>query len=442
MAQGNDKHALFSASKAWLWAGYPGEPGCPGSVILAQRLPPEPQSAAAAEGTEAHAMLEAACKNDPQWAMAPVPAEMKSGVRIALGYLDKLKKHYPHLQAFSELQLDLTEDIGGKFDMLAYCPDTAQMWVIDFKYGKVPVNVRNNPQLLCYGLFAKKHFDLKLVNVNLVVIQPRDYSLSPGESPVKDWSCAPSMLDAWEEQILRAVAEARHEPPVLRPHATRCRRCRAAAICPILAPTLPELPLEVIQPKKPRGAPQPRPFLAWRRTGGEGPMEIKDPQKNVFASVLAQVAAALGGLPAIKAYVEQVEALSDELALTHGLELPGNKVVYTDPRAAWDADPKTIANKLWELGRISPADVLPVGLISITGAKDMLKAALARLPAGEATKAWEEFAKLTKRVPSGKKALVPLSDPRAPAALVDFDKELTASAQFSEVQGIEETGKL
>ena len=458
----DNAHSVFSASAAFRWAGYPGEPGCPYSAILASKLPPEVAGPAAEEGTRAHKLLELAMEEEAAlpdhdrftgrsgaWAsLGGYDDGMRAAVRLTLAYVGKLKASYPKLQVWSEVQIDFMEDVGGRFDILCYDPDTHLCWVIDFKYGKQPVHPENNPQLLSYAAFVRYAFKLTAWAYYLVIIQPRDFSLEPLASPIKEWCHPMSVVEAWDEQIRRARAEA--DAKVCRPRADRCRRCRGAPLCEAIGGMPPQLPVQLVTPKAPRKKkgedkqPAPPPFLT---KAGEEAEPLKP--KELPPSVLEQIAEALDGLPALEAYANAVQAVADELVLRQGIELPRYKDVYKEARISWDAEPKTVANELWRLGRISPADVLPAKLISITDAKALLSAAVANLDlgaqeggaAGAIQKIWDDFAKLTKRLPSGERVVVPVTDKRPKAALVDLDRELTASAALVSPEGAEEVGK-
>jgi hypothetical protein len=415
--------------------------------MLAQKMPAEPSSAAAAEGTQAHEVLEAVLKGEGDWRLRLATAavrdeQMRAGVKTALEYVHKLRALYPQLQVYSEIKLELMPGVGGSFDILLYCPVTFQMWVCDFKYGKQPVSARENPQLLCYALFAARHFKFAVFAVHLVVIQPRDFTLAPGGDGVKSWTCGMDVIEAWEAQIVRAVEEAKQEPPMLRPRADRCRHCRAVAICEAVTPECAALPIAFVQPPKPRKSKKnpdpvkPDPFFV----KGMDPSGERVPPKDLDPSVLRQVGEAFAGSWAVKAYLKGVEEIANELAITHKLPLPGCKVVVEDARLSWDADEVAIANELWRLARISPNHVLPQSLISITAAKDLLKTAIIKLkesdPELDDEIIWSDFAKLTKRVPSGSMKLVLDSDPRPSAetaAAIAFDNLLVVGAE--EVQG-------
>ena len=449
-AHGERKHEIFSASSAFRWAGYPGEPGFPGSAMLAQKMPAEPSSAAADEGTQAHEVLEAVLKGEGDWRLRLAAAavrdeQMRAGVKTALEYVHKLRALYPQLQVYSEIKLELVPDVGGSFDILLYCPTTFQMWVCDFKYGKQPVSARENPQLLCYAVFAARHFKFAVFAVHLVVIQPRDFTLAPGDDGIKTWTCGMDVIEAWEAQIVRAVEEAKQEPPMLRPRADRCHRCRAVAICEAVTPECAALPVAFVQPPKPRKSKKnpypvkPDPFFV----KGADPSGERVLPKDLDPSVLQQIGAGLTGLQAVKNYVKAMEEIAEELGVVHQLEIPGFKVVYDEARVTWDADELAIANEMWRLGRVSPNVVLPAVCVSITAAKALLKDAIAKLketqPDLDEAAIWADFAGLTKRVPSGHKSLVPISDKRPAAKDVEFDAELTQGAHLLEVVGAEET---
>jgi hypothetical protein len=200
-----------------------------------------------------------------------------------------------------------------------------------------------------------------------------------------------------------------------------------------------------VQPPKPRKSKKnpdpvkPDPFFV----KGMDPSGERVLPKDLDPSVLRQIGAGLTGLQAVKNYVKAMEEIAEELGIVHGLEIPGFKAVYDEGRISWDADDLTIANEMWRLGSVSPNFVLPAVCVSITAAKELLKEAVAKLKAAnpnlDEAAIWADFAKLTKRVPSGHKSLVPISDKRPAAKDVEFDAELTQGAHLLEVVGAEET---
>ena len=423
-------HSLFGASKAWQWAGYPGEPGCPASAVLAARLPPEPSSPAAQEGTLAHSHLEFALKHPEKWRdhRLHLPLEMAAGVQQNLDYIVGLERLYPRLRIWIEEKLRIQESIGGTSDQICYCPDTNGAWAVDFKYGKQPVSPVNNPQLLTYALGAREQLGIHAWGWTLVIVQPRAFA-NPG---VKEWHCGPEVLDLWKAQIDRAVQEAHRDPPLCRPSEKRCRWCRAAAICPEMAAQVsppPPLPLAFVQPPAPRKKagqpkePAPPPFLRETVHNPDGTQLQRVEAKDVSPSVLAKIGAALDGLPAIKAYAKAVDDLANELMLVQNLEIPGQKLVYSSPRAEWVNDEWETATLLLDIAHLPREKTMPPGLVSITRAKELVAEQLrtGNYTEDEKEAIWQRFAELLTRGSSKTKIRVPVSDPRTSAAQLDFD---------------------
>lgn len=381
-------HKPFGGSNAGIWVH------CPSSASLSKRLPASPSSEAALEGTHAHEILEAALTT------GGLPhglddREMQRAVQTALDYVDSILKMCPRAEVYSEIELDYADDCGGTFDILIYDRATGFVWVIDFKYGKRPVYPRENAQLLTYAVFARKAFELPRVNqFVLVIIQPRRFD---GGNAVMEWSCSPEAVDEWQGKMDVALAN----PYRLNPSPERCKDCRSAILCDAIRPpaALPPVPAELAR-------------LGAKKSRKKDAAPVPFDPKSLDPYVLRQAAEALNGLPALESYCASVRKVCDELALVHGCELPGFKVVFKKARAQWDGDPDYIEKELWRIARVSSEVTRPKGLISITEASEHVKAWLDEDPDEDKEKTLLEFHKLIKREPSENRELVPETDER------------------------------
>jgi hypothetical protein len=334
---------------------------------------------------------------------------MRRAVDIALDYVASIRQMCPRAEVYSEVALEYTDECGGTFDILIYDRATGFVWVIDFKYGKRPVEVRENPQLMSYAVFARHGFVLPFTTqFVLAVIQPRRFD---GGKAVQEWSCGPEAVDAWQAKIDDALAN----PDRVAPDPELCRSCRAAILCDAVKPPaeLPRLPPEVGQ-------------LAAKKSRKKDAAPAPFDARNLDPSVLRQAAEALGGLPALEAYCGAVRKTCDELALVHGCELPGFKVVYKNARSQWDGDPDYIEKELWRIARLSSEVTRPKGLISITEASAHVKAWLDEDKDEDKEKTLLEFAKLTKKEPSANRELVP-----------ETDKRQAANMEMKQIEGAE-----
>lgn len=219
------KHNLFSASAASRWLA------CPGSIQLSVKALPARESEYAAEGTKAHAILEALLKDDLDVTM-DVPAEMFEHASEAAKTIRAMQP--PGAELYSETKCRLAwihEDMGGTTDAAIVEP-YGKLIVVDFKYGGIPVDPKDNPQLISYALAIAHEHDYEFTSVELVVIQPRALDVEENGA-VKSWTTDIETLKAWSVRFKSAAraAFANNPPTVAGEH---CKYCPAATICPTL----------------------------------------------------------------------------------------------------------------------------------------------------------------------------------------------------------------
>lgn len=249
-------HAKLSPSAAHRWIE------CPGSIAACEGIPNK-SSSFADEGTAAHQLcercLDARCDADAYLGDAiPVNGveylvddEMAEAVQI---YLDFVRELYEGAEVEVEAKLDLSHIPGMAFgtgDFCAYEP-LREGWkvewgfaepikyegggvltIVDFKYGKgVPVEVKDNPQLLTYAIgVARRYHNRGIKKVRCAVIQPR--------CPHKDGPVRVHEYDAVDlldfEADLTAAALATAEPDAPRRAGEWCKFCPAAPGCAAFA---------------------------------------------------------------------------------------------------------------------------------------------------------------------------------------------------------------
>lgn len=161
---------------------------CPASHYLSQKLPSLPSSDAANEGTLAHEFAAYALYEslmlvypDAQSLTPPPPRpeealatlEMLNG---ASQYSDaitlELGRHGGALKFGIEIPLE-SERLRGRADFIALAKDGA-VFVVDYKFGGMPVPAHGNKQLGLYALLADRLFGITDNPVNIVgIIQPR-----------------------------------------------------------------------------------------------------------------------------------------------------------------------------------------------------------------------------------------------------------------------------
>jgi len=214
-------HARLSASGAARWMR------CPGSVDLEATLP-DPGSAYAEEGTQAHALAEACLRTDrdAQQIEGDWPAAMREPVQRYVDYVRTLQP--AGATRYVEQRVDFGAWVPGGFgtaDALISAPGT--LHVVDLKFGAgVPVDATDNPQTRLYALGAYHALGwLETIDViEMHIVQPRRDHISVERLATQD-------LLTWGDAISQAAQRTLSPNPPLIPGETQCRFCRAAAVC-------------------------------------------------------------------------------------------------------------------------------------------------------------------------------------------------------------------
>ena len=234
-------HARLSPSGAHTWLY------CTRAPRMQQGIPEEPSPYAAA-GTLAHSMAELKAR---KYFMAPMSArtfnsrikKLKESPHYERGmdkatddYLDYLKsiviasgdtKPFVALEA----RVDYGEYVPGGYgraDCLIFAPPA--LYVVDFKNGAgVPVDAEWNPQMMLYGLGAlctfKEVYGNSIEAVAFAIVQPN-------AGGVKEWGLPRAELEEWGDHFVRPRAWlAERGQGDFAPSESRCRFCRAKAIC-------------------------------------------------------------------------------------------------------------------------------------------------------------------------------------------------------------------
>ena len=295
-----DEHARLSPSASERWIS------CPASVRLIEKLPRQPGSTYAREGTLAHSMGELKARTVFQG--KPSLKELRALARTveAEGY--DLADMSIHTDAYVELLKDLRAEAGpGSVVLLEQRVNTGvplcwgtsdavivgerKLIICDLKYGQgVPVDAYENPQGMLYGVGSLETIADMLSEIETVVIvifQPRLGSTSRFEISAAD-------LRAWRDSLLPVVEEALHSPdPAFGPSDSACRWCPLAGEC--------------------------RARMEWatHRDFSTHP-DLLSPD---------ELGNLLGDLPGIAKWINSVKEVAMRKAYAEGTEIPGWKVV-------------------------------------------------------------------------------------------------------------------
>ena len=200
---------------------------CPGSMTLVQRMPPQLESAYAAEGTFLHSCMERVLAEEPLPELTEAQTAKIDFCVAALDEIDPDKK----LVFAQEVQVEFEgvkglEKAFGNVDVIGRLDTTAV--VLDWKFGDgVAVEAEENPQGLFYAAAAMKTSSLQWVfegvtEIEIIIVQP---------PVVRRWVTTFARLEQFTRELQAAVKLAKSDDPPIA-MGDHCRWCTAKPICP------------------------------------------------------------------------------------------------------------------------------------------------------------------------------------------------------------------
>jgi hypothetical protein len=165
-----------------------------------------------------------------------VDQEMLDGVDQMVAFCEALSQDASREWVEQKVQLaplwdgEPPEPIFGTVDYAAYVSATDTLYVVDFKYGRLPVHPEDNPQAYAYALGACYELNRFPAHVVIVIVQPRGQD----DSAVKVSHITGLDLLMWAKETLKPGVEALFSDTA--PFATgdHCRFCPAKINCPAL----------------------------------------------------------------------------------------------------------------------------------------------------------------------------------------------------------------
>lgn len=233
------EHAKLSPSAAERWLS------CPASIRQEEKVPPEPESVYAAEGTAAHTLAEIRARaHFGQDTPDDTEAKLRRWAEEVDGKDWDLDEMELHVAAYVELVQQAVDrepdatvlfeqrmDTGvprcwGTSDTVVVSP--VHIEIIDFKYGKgVAVEAENNPQLRLYALGALDTFGDLLGSaeyLRITVHQPRlEHTLTE--------TITPDELRDWRTKIIPIAELALTDDAYFGPSDEACRWCPVSGRC-------------------------------------------------------------------------------------------------------------------------------------------------------------------------------------------------------------------
>lgn len=230
------KHSKFSASGADRWFK------CPGSVQLSEGLP-DKSSPWAEEGTRAHEVLEAymrvtlsgndgAAVEEYRALVRQVPREMAAHAEKAGDFIFGIAAKHPGSEVLVESRVELAfvhPEAFGTFDG-AVVDHFGTLHVFDFKYGAGhAVSVRENLQMIFYGLGLAFRYDWNFKRVRLWIIQPR---IKGYDGPTWWELTMEELRRKFLPLFLQAVRRVETFPELFA-EGRHCHWCKAKSKCPL-----------------------------------------------------------------------------------------------------------------------------------------------------------------------------------------------------------------
>ena len=340
---------------------------CPGSVALVDKMPPQPSSSYADEGTLLHdviaKLVDYGDGADPQEMLG---ATYKDAV-LTQDLLDR--KILPALAALDEIDPsremtyavesrvgfgDFLPNVFGSTDLLGIIGDRAV--VLDWKFGDgVAVEAKENEQLMFYAAAAARTKAtawafVDALEVELIIVQP---------PYIRRWTTTMERINQFEQTLLSAVKASQYDDAPLKV-GDHCRWCAAKPVCPLM-------------------------------TGAADRALVA----KLDALPIDQITHYLDQVPLLEGFIKDLQQLAHGL-IEEGQAVPGYKLVNKRATRSWTDEDK--ASDFLEANGVYPLQEPKV--ISPAVAEKALKAAKIALPAD-----------LVTAVSSGS-TLVAESDPR------------------------------
>jgi hypothetical protein len=212
---------------------------CPGSVELVAKMPPQPSSSYADEGTLLHDTI--ADILDGKGTPTDYLGRKHNDIVLTQDLIDRkllvalegLHEVDPNLEMEYAVESrvgfgDLLPDVFGSTDLLGRIGDRAI--VLDWKFGDgVPVGAEENPQLLFYAAAAMRTPETAWAfegakEVELIIVQPPS---------VKRWLTTIDRVKAFENELVAAVKVAL-KPDAPLAAGDHCKWCAAKPVCPVM----------------------------------------------------------------------------------------------------------------------------------------------------------------------------------------------------------------
>lgn len=375
------QHARLAPSSANRW----GPGGCPGSVAMEERIPPDPDSEEAREGTAAHHYLMTALQGHPAAVGTlapngfPIDQEMVEAAADLIQDVHDTMRAHPGATVTLEDRVHMTRsihpDCWGTLDICLVDPLTKTMFIWEYKYGHRYVDPYRNWQAISYaiGKFESLGYEIPAQwgtdrymgdwRITVTIAQPRNYA---PEGPMREWYIGGKHLQDLAEKLKAAAYEA-SQPDAPLITGSHCRDCRAIGL----------------------------PCAALMRAVGNA-IDVRWPQRNSNSdfppeALGLQIRVLRTAQERIKAQLSALEELAIGL-IKQGKSIPWSQLGSVNSRRVWKDDPEKVAAAarlfgidLWKPAVLTPAQALKAGAPEsfVNGFSDKPQGALKLLPMDE-----------------------------------------------------------
>lgn len=218
---------------------------CTGSYFLESQLPPQPSSAAADEGTEAHEAAEWALadflyrKTEGEGIDIPKPKHFDNYKQFAEDYVEAIwtKGLYSSITGKSyaiETVVTISEPLGmfGPCDFACVYSDERGRSVgivVDYKHGYNFVDVEKNDQLAHYASGLRE--DVRRLGKDLEYVRAAIYQPRAGGEAYRETTFTAKFLDNWKKRALKAAEQIFVSKKAKFKCGDWCKFCRAKPVC-------------------------------------------------------------------------------------------------------------------------------------------------------------------------------------------------------------------
>jgi hypothetical protein len=225
-------------SHAYRWSN------CAAAPTFEEKIPVEPDSDAAREGTAAAWVADCVLKGDAASAADLLGREHKNGWLVGPDMVEHVQGYIDHVRSrggmtTSETFVRLNDFIAGTLDASTALSSTGYLYVTDLKYGFDIVDVFENVQLIIYGAaemlrLMQAHPGWRPVKIELGIYQPRAFH---PDGIYRTFTLTPEELWQRAQDLIERGARALIPNPVAMP-GKHCRHCRAIGSCVAVAHTI------------------------------------------------------------------------------------------------------------------------------------------------------------------------------------------------------------